>query len=396
MDNAKKKVVAKFSRKIVFLFLVIFPFGQLLRIQFSILGKPLTLHLIDVVVGLSLPFSLLNLLKVNKVYKSMLAFLALCVFSLLVSLAYFTPFDVLLGSFYLFRLFAYSTFFLLVWNMASSKPSYKNILFKGLLLVSIFTAIFGWIQYFWMPDLRFLKTLKWDDHLGRLAGTFLDPGFTSIVLVLGFLSTFSLFLKKRKKSLIAILIFLIVSVAFTYARAAYLALFVGMLCFLYWQKKKVAIVLISAIFLLLIPLLPRTSGEGVRLERSYSIRSKIENYRETIEIIRKNPLFGVGFNNLCPARIKLFGGRIQSHSCAGADSSLLLVLATTGVVGSLIFINIVFVIFRSLDNSIYSKAFLACSLALLIHSLFVNSMFYPWVMGWMLILLGISMKKSKV
>ena len=37
---------------------------------------------------------------------------------------------------------------------------------------------FGILQYALVPDLRSLHILGWDDHLNRLAGSFLDPNFT--------------------------------------------------------------------------------------------------------------------------------------------------------------------------------------------------------------------------
>jgi len=37
---------------------------------------------------------------------------------------------------------------------------------------------------------------------------------------------------------------------------------------------------------------------------------------------------------------------------------------------------------------------LATLMAILVHSLFVNSLFYPWVMGYLALLGGVALKKN--
>jgi len=395
MVNAKRQKIANVSKTLVFVYLVLFPFGQLLRFDTSFSGVHLTIHPIDIVVGLSIPFYVLGFIRVPSVYKQFLGFMSVATFSLVISLSAFDLLEVFVGSFYLIRLFAYSTFFLMVWNLVKKDLSYKRTLFYSLILVCVCCAIFGWIQYFWIPDLRFLTELHWDDHLNRLAGTFLDPSFTSLILVFGFLMSLSVYLRKQRKVLLTTMVFLIVTIAFTYTRASFLALVAGICMFLYWQKKRVVVFSIIVVFAMLVIFLPRPAGEGVRLERSRSIVAKLENYRQTLRIVKLNPLFGVGFNNMCPARLQLYSGSARSHACSGTDSSILFVLATTGVVGSVVFFNFAKEALGKVGKGVYGKALLACIMALLVHSLFVNSMFYPWIIGWMAVLFGISMKSAK-
>ena len=83
----------------------------------------------------------------------------------------------------------------------------------------------------------------------------------------------------------------------------------------------------------------------------------------------------------------------SSHACSGSDSSLLFILATTGVVGFLIFLRLVINVAGSLNGSFEDIIFVASSTALLVHSLFSNSLFYPWIMGYMIILLVIAIRK---
>lgn len=388
-----KRLYKNLSSGIIFSFLALFPFGQLLRLQLNLFGKNIFIPFIDFLALASLPYLFSRVSKKPKVLKFFSNSLVIVAFSTVVSLAYFRVSEVLIGSLYILRLFSYVAFFVLVWNLVVEKVLNKHTLFNCLILVSFFTAIFGWIQYFWIPDLTTLKYLGWDDHLGRLAGTFLDPGFTGIILVFGFLLSAVMFINISSKKYFLLSIFFILSTMFTYSRASYLALVAGsMFITIRTQRWKYGLALLF-IFLSAVAFLPRPKSEGVRLERSSSAVSRLKNYRETLEIIREYPLFGVGYNNLCWARVEEFGGNTGSHACGGSDSSLLFVLATTGVIGVIGFLNLGYKILTGIGSSMYSLAFLSVAFSLLIHSLFNNSLFYPWVMGFVAMHLAISLKE---
>ena len=108
-------------------------------------------------------------------------------------------------------------------------------------------------------------------------------------------------------------------------------------------KKRIKwfVVLIIALGIMIF-LLPRPSSEGVKLERAFSILLRLKNYKETIVIWQNSPLFGVGYNNLCFARNKFIGeANYLSHSCSGSDSSILALIATTGILGFIFFIEFI-------------------------------------------------------
>ena len=87
--------------------------------------------------------------------------------------------------------------------------------------------------------------------------------------------------------------------------------------------------------------------------------------------------------------------QIQSNACGGSDSSFLLVLTTTGVVGLIIFINTIYIFSKIIGDTKYKKVLVSVSMALFVHSFFANSLFYPWIMGYFGILVAISMDKLK-
>ena len=74
-------------------------------------------------------------------------------------------------------------------------------------------------------------------------------------------------------------------------------------------------------------LLPRPGGDGVKLERTFSIIQRWENYQAGFKLWQQ-PIFGLGFNTL-----RYYNQDYLSHASAGQDSSLLFVAVTTGLVG---------------------------------------------------------------
>ena len=376
-----------------FFYLILFPLAQLLRSDLRLLGKNLVIHPSDIVVFFSFLFLSSSFFKIPKLFRSLSNFLVIAGFSLLFSISFIPINELLVGFLYLARIGAYFSFFVLVFNSIKKKSEKKN-LFKLLISVSFLSSFLGWIQYFLYPNLTFLKYSGWGDHLYRLTGTFLDPAFSGIILVFGFWLSFYSYLFKRGKFFAFLSLFFLISIAFTYSRASYLALIASIFHLFVFKKRIKILALVPLIFIVIVLFLPRPSSEGVRLERSRSVYSKVQNYKETLQIIRQYPLFGVGFNNLCFVRMKTFGGEGASHACSGSDSSLLFVLATTGILGLISFINILPVIVKNISRGIYGQSFLSCLIALLIHSLFVNSLFYPWVMGFMGILLAISSQEK--
>jgi hypothetical protein len=267
----------------------------------------------------------------------------------------------------------------------------KTQLIRLLFLVIFAVAIFGIGQYIFLPDVTFLARLDWDDHWYRLVSTFLDPGFTGGIMVLGFVFSY-LFLEKNEKFVTLGTFY--AGMLLTYSRASYLMFLVSM-GGISWMIKR-PIVLILSIVLLFgsIQFLPRYTGESTRLGREYSIRSRINNWKQSIDVWKTSPVWGVGFNSYRYSLLEMGildkRGVEKSHG-GGADSSIFLVLATTGLVGLIAFSNLWFQILR------HSKAnilFLSFFFGIFVHSFFNNTLFYPFVMEIMFLVLGATEKES--
>lgn len=371
MVNTKK---INLNNIFLFLFLIIFPFGQIIRIG--------VLQPIDVVAALGGLYAIIRNFKRPKSFLYFENFLIIALATWIYSILLFKNLEVLFGLLYLFRIAAYFYFFIYVWNFVREKLSNKELVINSLLLVTVVSGVFGWVQYFIIPSLIPFFTWGWDEHLYRLVGTFLDPTFLGLILVFGILTSFYMFLTKRKKVYIPIIIFLLVSLAFTYSRGSYLALLVGLISYALFKRKIKQIILIILTLVILIFLLPTSGNHVLRITREFSVIARIDNYLETIKVFEKSPVFGIGYNNLCLAKNEFIKFEsTSSHSCSGSDSSLLMVLATTGVVGTIILIVLGAKIWT--ESSDFYKIMMV---SLLVHSLFSNSMFYSWVLGFVLVL----------
>ncbi len=360
----------------VFLFLILFPFGQIIRIGI--------IHPIDLVVGAAMLYTIIKKLEYPEFFKHLKVFLVIAVSSWIFSIFIFRHIEVVYGLLYLFRLAAYLFFSVYVWNFVKKEDSNKKLLLNSLLAISIVSAFLGWIQFLILPDIKPFFVWGWDMHLFRIVGTFLDPTFLSLIIVFG--SIISILQKKWFFTL-----FLLLSLAFTYSRAGYLAFIGAVFAIIYFEKKFKKLIFLVLGLVVIAFILPTAKNQSIELFRTFSAVSRIENYKQTIKLFSKSPVFGVGYNNMCIAYQKYIGPQdFSSHACSGSDSSILFVLATTGISGLIVLIYASKKIIYSAKHSTYYILLATSFVALLVHSLFGNSMFYPWIMGWMVILLSLA------
>ncbi len=309
---------------------LIFPLGQF--------GKPF----FDILLFLLIILSLRHI----KLSKAWILFLLITLLSFILNQLHqpLTPLPFL----YLSRLVG----LVLLFNIEKST---FHISKKWLVIAWTVCLVWGLLQYLFFPDNTILSSLGWDPHLNRLIGSFLDLTFTGIIYLLFFIY---LFLNKYPK-VFSILTYL--GMALTYSRSSLLA-FLAVLLF-YCLKNKRYLLLVTGITMvcLTVLILPNEVGEGTNLSRTSTISAKIENYKEAFGFIVQKPLLGHGYNFLPQLRPEL------GHASSGFDSSLLTIAVTIGLIGLTCFL---WAIKGQLDYYL---------LAVAIHSLFSNSLLYPWV-----------------
>ena len=345
-----------------------FALGNIYR--YSFISPDIKITLLDCTVFLLTAIGFRVKRVENRLVAPVLVFFSLGVLSLVLAVPKFGISAVTVGSLYLLRWVIYSLFFLSLIRLFKAHEIKHVILSLGLV-----TTVVGLGQYLFFPDMRNLQLAGWDPHYFRLVGSWLDPGFTGIILVFSLIYLLLNPLKSRLLNSIC-LISSYIALALTYSRSSYLA-FLAAMGFIAWKQKGWKFfVKILLLFTITIYLLPRAAGgEGVKLERTSSINARIESWKTAWVTFLRNPILGVGFNTYRYAQ----ASDLKNHAGAGSDSSLLFVAATTGILGLAAYLWYLKRLF-SLEPLTYYL------IPLLVHSLFLNSLFYPAVMAWLSLL----------
>ena len=377
------------------LFFVSFSLGEIARIQFP---NSITVGLFDISV-VSLSFYILAKTRKSKFTLKIpiILFILISLFSLGINFRRYELDQFLIGSLYLLRWIAYTGVY---FSATSLSDKGKKYTLRFMMLSGIFIVFFGYLQFLFYPSLRNLYYLGWDEHIHRMFSTFLDPNFAGVVFVLFFVFFYVFKEKFISNRLLSSLILLLTfgAIILTYSRGAYLMFVVCALIYsiLVRQWKVVAgVVLVFTI--LFIILSPRFYIENTNLLRVASATQRLESSKQALAIFNKNPL-GVGFNTFRYAREKygfkdlsLFG---PSHSGAGVDNSMVLILVTTGIPGFLVYVYLIYKIFRigffNLKKNKMGLVLLVSLGGLLVNSLFINSLLYSFTMAWIFLLAGLT------
>lgn len=322
----------------------LFVLGQVGRISFW--GQEINLYLYEpvlVLYGLYLLY-LFRLRPLGPAFARItLALLGLLLFSLLINMGAFSWRDNVVAFLYFVRLSFYFLFFVYLLP-ALKQEEVRSLVKKGLVGTAIVIVPLSLGQYFLYPDLRNLFYLGWDPHLYRIFGLFFDAFLSSAVF--GVILLFLVFLGdgKRQFQLLrwGLIVIYLIFMALTYSRSLYLA--VLFTAALFFARRHLRFFLLGLIlFAAVLVFLPRPFGEGVNLTRTFSIASRIEDYRLGLALWSKKPVLGYGYNHIRPLKAKeknITGSSLADHSGASFHSSFMNILVTGGILGLLLYVAV--------------------------------------------------------
>ncbi len=365
--------------------------GQLGRISF--LGQQVNFYLYEIavvalVLTLLTAYRLQPIISFMKKYPAMLFFFFLMLFSFLLRYTYYSFQENFIAFLYFLRFFTYVCLFIYLARYWQDQKKSNTVVQSGILVLSSITIVFSLTQYFLYPDLRNLFYLGWDPHLYRTFGVFFD---TSISAALYGILLFYFVIKREKLRLPSIIydtfvgIFIILGLL-TYSRGFYIA---SLLTFSYYyirQKQYLGFFVIFILFTGSLFLLPKQFGEGVNLLRRFSVTSRLRDDQTAISIWQKNPLLGIGYNRIRYEKERL--GVIDrttediTHAGASFHSSFLIVLVTTGILG---LISFLFLLWQLAKISLFSTYL---TLFLSLFSLWDNILLHPFILMLFFLLLS--------
>lgn len=382
------------NRLIKFLFLLCLfsialgPFGAL---PIEILS--VNLYLTDIIVAFLSLFWLINIsslcaiVKKDKLMHFFLIFVMSAFLSFLLAPISLSPAQKLVSFLYLVRVFSYSSIYFTAFYLTKNNLLKENKIIKYLICVGVALSIIGWLQYLFYPDLRNLFYLGWDPHFKRIFSTYFDPNFLGLILVLTLIILFSKQIFPKAFTWFS-RIGVFVTLMFTYSRSSYLALIAAALFYSIIKKKYIITFLVLGMVVLSALVLPRPFGEGVKLERLFSLEQRIQNWQSAVSLWSQYPFLGVGFNTLRyinrPMVFSIVDNSLPNHALGGFDNSFLFVGTTTGILGLMAYVLFLFQCFKK-GNMLFKASLIAA----VVHSFFLNSLFFPWVMVWIWILLGV-------
>lgn len=363
--------------------IALLPLGQLTRLQLTPIVAISLLDLASLsLFGLCILHRLMqrSRLPLPPFFFWIVSFIGISLLSLLINQPMFGWPGTIKSGLYLARWLNHALLFPVVFYLYQVKLLTRNL--KSILLwVTLTIAGLGIAQYVFLPDTRFLAQFGWDDHLNRLISTMLDPGFTSLFFVFGLI----LLSTDKTKSQAWQVALLLISLALTYARSGFLVFILISLLSLWLVKSKAAVAKQLTIFFCLLVLLPRTAGEGVKLERTASIESRAESAQSGWEIFTRKPILGYGFNSYAQV-FKAGSISIVPDHANAPDNSYLLLLTTTGIIGTAVFLYWQLRLLRWSFRS--SPTILLTTLAIILHSFTNNTLFHPFIEVYFWILLG--------
>lgn len=381
--------------------LLLFPLGQTLRID---LGSGIAINPLDIGVGITAMVTII-LFVINKkrfpsIFIPLGGFLFFGLFGLAFHAVKLLPNELSVALLYFIRFVLYAILGLTVWTLSKKRKAflYNILLFSG----GVF-LVAGVIQYFFFPSLWGLIYAGWDPHLYRLFSTFLDPNFAGVLLGIYFLLVIHSYMQQKtiqkRFAFGALGFFTLLTIVLTYSRTTYVATFVGLLVYLSFIKLRYIIYILiglGIIILFILSPLVHKYGEGVNLFRTVSTVARLTDDVNALTIWSKSPLVGVGFDAYRYSQheyhiINGFNWK-DTHSGAGVSNSLLFVLATTGILGSVCFGYFWLALLRrsytTRKINPYSIMLFSSFVLLLVSSLFENTLFYPSIMLWMWVLVG--------
>ena len=315
-----------------------------------------------------------------------LFFILIALLSLIFTPLHLTFSEFMISFSYTLRFLIYLLFFWIIYS-GVFKEFKKNIRFT-LLFSGIGLSILGLLQFVLFPNLQSLQNQGWDPHYFRTVSTFLDPNFAGAYFVLTLLLLIQNFAIAKKWNLF---IFTIVYIALltTFSRSSYIMFLIsGIILSILRKSRKLFIstIILFAILMLGFYLYTLLVAKPRGIDREQSASYRLGTWENGLAIFQKSPILGVGFNAYKYALDKYHlsdSQFLQSRGATTNDSSLLYVLSTTGIVGFLIYSLFLFSIIK--QGLINNKFLVAAIFGLIIHSFFANSLFYPFILIWILL-----------
>lgn len=298
---------------------------------------------------------------------------------------------------YLFRWVAYFGLYIAAINLLTRKDV-RGLISAFDAAVLLF-AIFGIVQAAFLPGFAQLVYPEsvlyadWDPQGHRLVSTFLDPNYAGALLTIGLL-LYAGRLSSGERVPVWRVGVLLTALLLTLSRSSYAALGVGLLVVLLIRGFSPRMLKVTAVLAVLAsPAIPRLitfAAAFNKLSVDASALQRFVAWSRALRVFADSPIVGVGFNTYGYVG-RYYGFDATGTSAFALDGGLLFIAVMTGVLGLALYVAMLaFVMFRARrvwrDSSASAQergvavGVAAITAAMLVHSLFVNSLLLPFLM----------------
>lgn len=349
----------------------------LLLFLYIVVGNTLTFNIgnrapLKVAEVISIPFILIMIIKYKKIllrkYEcQVLVWLFIGFFSSVInSFIYKYSFhNFVYGSLYILRIIHLLLLTNLMCFCLKKNKINQNVIIKYIIFLYVILCLIGFFQLKFFPvafDFYkiFMKMGVYfatpDHHVGRMISTYFDPNFLASCLLIPFAICLNTWKENGNKNYFLFTIFFSVSIILTISRSGFLGM--GIIIIMSSLdlsdnrkelKKDIYIIILALLVLIIMfvkgtPILERilnSSSDG-------STYARVDSWKNSLQIIKNNPIFGIGYNMMF-SYLGLSDFTGSNAIDYGTDSSLLLIISTTGLVG------IAFFLFSLINNYFKTK-----------------------------------------
>jgi O-antigen ligase len=299
---------------------------------------------------------------------------------------------------YLVRWIAYFGIYLVVINTvrASDIPAIWRAL-EGAILAF---AAFGILQSIFLPNFALIvypsatPLIDWDPQGHRLVSTILDPNFAGALLILVLLGHLALLSAGATVPLWKPIL-LVAALLMTLSRGAFVAFVAGGTVILAVRGVSRRLVRLGALVAVLsLPFVPTLFQLGRTYNRfrldDPSALSRVAGWLRGLTIFADNPAIGIGFNTLGFVQ-EAYGFERAGKASFGIDGGLLYIAVMTGLVGLALYVGMIALVMRRcrriwMDRTRDAEqrglaiGVAAATVAMLVHSVFLNTLLFPFIM----------------
>jgi O-antigen ligase len=309
---------------------------------------------------------------------------------------------------YLARWFVYFLLYVVIINCVRGEDT--ESVWKALERAMLVIVAFGIVQAIFLPNFAFIvypdarPMYDYDQQRHRLVSTILEPNIVSGMIV----SILLVQLARLSTGVAEPLwkpVLMFAGLVATLSRSGMLAFMVGGAALLLIRgPSKKLLKLGAVIFILLLPALPKLivyAEQNARLTiTDNSAMARIMMWQRALATFLDHPWFGIGFNTYGFVQERRGFERLGGAAYS-VEGGLLFVAVMTGIVGLCVYMTMLWCVLRRSRSGWRSAhatpsergivvGTAVATVAILVHTMFVNSLLTPWVMEPLWVLWGIS------